>query len=117
MIFCRLPTAKTEVGAPTVGGGGGGNIRFLSNVLKNCMKLKEFGPPPGGARVPRAPWIRHCMLSIGASIYGIPRTQAPTHQNFLNFMRAVLLNFFFLPAQKPSIRPCLLHTNNNIESA
>ena len=27
---------------------------------KNCMKMKEFGPP-GGARVPGAPpWIRQC---------------------------------------------------------
>ena len=25
-----------------------------SNFPKNCMKLKEFGPP-GGARIPRAP--------------------------------------------------------------
>ena len=26
---------------------------------ENCMKMKEFGPPGGGARVPGAPpWIR-----------------------------------------------------------
>ena len=28
---------------------------------ENCMKMKEFGPPGGGARVPGAPpWIRQC---------------------------------------------------------
>ena len=30
---------------------------------KNCMKMKEFGPP-GGARVPGTPpWICQCLLS------------------------------------------------------
>ena len=29
-------------------GGGGTNIRFCQKFPKNCMKLKEFGPPPGG---------------------------------------------------------------------
>ena len=29
---------------------------------ENCMKMKEFGPPGGGARVPGAPpWIRQCI--------------------------------------------------------
>ena len=35
---------------------------------ENCMKMKEFGPPGGGARVPGAPpWIRqwsHPNVSI-----------------------------------------------------
>ena len=39
-----------EEGAPTTRGGA--NIRFCQNFPKNCMKLKEFGPPGG---VPRAP--------------------------------------------------------------
>ena len=30
---------------------------------ENCMKMKEFGPPGGGARVPGAPpWIRQCFM-------------------------------------------------------
>ena len=31
-------------------GGGGANIRFCQIFLKNCMKLKEFGPPWAGTR-------------------------------------------------------------------
>ena len=38
----------TEEGAPTLQGGSQHTI--LLNFIKNCMKLKEFGPP-GGARV------------------------------------------------------------------
>ena len=41
-----------EEGAPTPQGGR--QHTNLSNFPKNCMKLKEFGPP-GGARVPCAP--------------------------------------------------------------
>ena len=33
---------------------GGRQHTNLPNFPKNCMKLKEFGPP-GGARIPRAP--------------------------------------------------------------
>ena len=36
-----------EVGAPILGGHA--NIRFLPNLTKYCMKLKEFGPPGRGA--------------------------------------------------------------------
>ena len=36
----------SEVGAPTLGRGvGGASIRFCQIFPKNCMKLKEFGPP------------------------------------------------------------------------
>ena len=45
-----------EEGAPTPGGGGAltyNFAKFPKNFPKNCMKLKEFGPP--GARVPRTP--------------------------------------------------------------
>ena len=45
-------------GAPTplVGGEGGWAIDdFAKFPPKNCMKLKEFGPPREGARHPRAP--------------------------------------------------------------
>ena len=31
-------------------GGGGRQHTILPNFPKNCMKLKEFGPPGGGAR-------------------------------------------------------------------
>ena len=37
-----------EEGAPTLQGGRQHTI--LPNFPKNCMKLKEFGPPGGGAR-------------------------------------------------------------------
>ena len=38
-----------EEGAATLQGGRQHTI--LPNFPKNCMKLKEFGPPGGGARV------------------------------------------------------------------
>ena len=43
-------------GAPTP------KIAIIFQIFaKNCMKMKEFGPP-GGARVPGAPpWIRQCI--------------------------------------------------------
>ena len=38
---------------------------FFQLFAENCMKMKEFGPRGGGARVPGAPpWIRQCYLSI-----------------------------------------------------
>ena len=43
---------------------GGANIRFSSNFPKNCMKLKEFGPPPGarGTHAPFDPPLDHQRL-------------------------------------------------------
>ena len=29
---------------------------------ENCMKMKEFGPPGGGARPWCPPWIRQCSI-------------------------------------------------------
>ena len=57
--------------------GGGGAPTPKSAIIfqffaENCMKMKEFGPPRGGGRVPGAPpWIRQCIwrflltLSLG----------------------------------------------------
>ena len=42
-----------EEGAPTPRGGRQHTI--LPHFPKNCMKLKEFGPPGGGARPSRPP--------------------------------------------------------------
>ena len=37
---------------------------------ENCMKMKEFGPPGGGARPWRPPWIRQCIdLNIDSTFY------------------------------------------------
>ena len=47
-----LPVA--DPGFPRGGGAnspGGCQHTILPNFLKNCMKLKEFGPPGGGACV------------------------------------------------------------------
>ena len=46
-----------DPGFPRGGGAnfpGGRQHTILPNFPKNCMKLKEFGPP-GGPRIPRAP--------------------------------------------------------------
>ena len=54
--------------------GGGRQHTNLSNFPKNCMKLKEFGPP-GGAHVPCAPKRMHssrmrtaCTLTVSPSM-------------------------------------------------
>ena len=39
---------------------------ILQIFAKNCMKMKEFGPP-GGARPWRPPWIRQCVCKISRS--------------------------------------------------
>ena len=39
-----------QEGAPTPK-----NLLFSWFFAENCMKMKEFGPPGGGARVPGAP--------------------------------------------------------------
>ena len=47
-----------DPGFPRGGGAnspGGRQHTKLPNFPKNCMKMKEFGPPGGGGRVPRAP--------------------------------------------------------------
>ena len=46
-------------GAPTP------KIAIIFHIFtENCMKMKEFGPPGGGARVPGAPpWIRQCIMN------------------------------------------------------
>ena len=49
-----------------VGGGtdpiGGGQHTILSNVPKNCMKLRKFWAVGGGGGAPGAPpQIRHCL--------------------------------------------------------
>ena len=42
-------------GAPTP------KIAIIFQIFaENCMKMKEFGPPGGGARPWRPPWIRQC---------------------------------------------------------
>ena len=42
-------------GAPTP------KIAIIFHIFaENCMKMKEFGPPGGGARPWRPPWIRQC---------------------------------------------------------
>ena len=41
----------SEERVPTLGGGGGRQHTILPKFPKNCMKLKEFGPPGGGGRV------------------------------------------------------------------
>ena len=41
-------------GPPTPRGGGRQHT-ILPNFLKNCMKLKEFGPPGGGGACPSRP--------------------------------------------------------------
>ena len=33
-------------------------LLFFDFLAENCMKMKEFGPPVGGARYWRPPWIR-----------------------------------------------------------
>ena len=46
-----------DPGFPRGGGanspGGGRQHTILSNFPKNCMKLKEFGPPGGGGARPK----------------------------------------------------------------
>ena len=43
---------------------------IFQNFAKNCMKMKEFGPP-GGARVPGAPpWIRQCKGTCNVQCMG-----------------------------------------------
>ena len=48
--------------------GGGANSpgvhqhRYLPNFPKNCMKLKEFGPPEGGGRMSLVPSLRSATV-------------------------------------------------------
>ena len=46
-------------GAPTP------KIAIIFHIFaENCMKMKEFGPPGGGARPWRPPWIHQCVSVI-----------------------------------------------------
>ena len=65
----------SEEGAPTPQGGRQHTI--LLNFPKNCMKLKEFGPPEGGRRVSLAPPLR----SATAYVHTMESLSARTHTN------------------------------------
>ena len=44
------------------GGASTPKIAIIFHIFaENCMKMKEFGPPGGGARPWRPPWIRQCV--------------------------------------------------------
>ena len=46
-------------GAPTP------KIAIIFHIFaENCMKMKEFGPPGGGARPWRPPWIRQWIPPV-----------------------------------------------------
>ena len=56
--FRNEPRAVADPGFPQGGGAnspGGRQHTILPNFPKNCMKLKEFGPPGGSARPWRPP--------------------------------------------------------------
>ena len=67
-------TTKLAVADPGFPRGGGANSpggrqhTILPNFPKNCMKLKEFGPPGEGAR-PKFYYVDPPLASIAHDIY------------------------------------------------
>ena len=43
-------------------------LLFFNFLAENCMKMKEFGPPGGGASLAPPPWIRQCLNKWRQSI-------------------------------------------------
>ena len=58
-----------EEGAPTPQGGGGRQHTILPKFPKNCMKLKEFGPPGRGAR-PKFYYVDPPLHGVGVGGLG-----------------------------------------------
>ena len=88
-----------DPGFPRGGGanspGGGRQHTILPKFPKNCMKLKEFGPP-GGARVQNfTMWIRHwcCHKQRTEILFNIDVLTIQKHSFlylFMNFKRVCL---------------------------
>ena len=54
-------------GGGTIPPRGGCQHTIFPNFPKNCMKLKEFGPPLG-ARIPRVPLLRSAIENCKQSL-------------------------------------------------
>ena len=84
----RIPDFPEE-GAPTPRGGHQHTI--LPKFPKNCMKLKEFGPPGGGgARVPCAPLRSATVLDLVLDV----KSGEPDDWATLVFMYSGVLSSF-----------------------
>ena len=60
---------------------GGANIRFRQNFPKNCMKLKEFGPPGGREACPSRPLRSATGLPVTSGTKGPDPTLSPKISN------------------------------------
>ena len=68
------PRAVADLGFPRGGGAnspGGHQHTILPKFLKNCMKLKEFGPPGGGGVRPKFYYVDP-PLERGACVPRVP---------------------------------------------